>query len=397
MDTAFSGYSKEVLDALEAIPVGTVLNDLFIVHNTFNALKEPPPGYVRLAGMPVITEGRISMASAAYALKGRRDPDGRPALVNVAADGIHTYISPWGNDVLERRYRFGAVVTRREIQNFLEEHGWPVISFDGLVSEVGRAGVTFQVLKKSICFKPGAAAKLLHNLVKTPLADPDKEVLVADLKSPLLFTNTREMLNLLRKDYAKYAAHILMRRRTRRPQMYDAIHALTIEGARMFAAEIIGRGRKGVSGDPDELVARVQQSLRQYMWDNKLRPTIAAAAIDAFIEEFSGITPPSEDRIPQPPSPLLNESFHVSGYGKEWQQHAQCKGVDPGIFLSEEEEAVAAALAICNECSVKGDCLLASLRQGVERGTIGGLPQEARLTLWPIREKVIDWLRRSGS
>jgi WhiB family redox-sensing transcriptional regulator len=57
---------------------------------------------------------------------------------------------------------------------------------------------------------------------------------------------------------------------------------------------------------------------------------------------------------------------------KAWKEHAQCKGMDPGIFYPHSETGVEAARLICDECGVEVICLEYALENKEKFGVWGG-------------------------
>ena len=71
----------------------------------------------------------------------------------------------------------------------------------------------------------------------------------------------------------------------------------------------------------------------------------------------------------------------------DWHPRAACKGIDPELFFSSEEEPnkqerferEATAKAVCNRCAVRPECLSYAIAAGERYGIWGGLnPQERR-------------------
>ena len=68
-----------------------------------------------------------------------------------------------------------------------------------------------------------------------------------------------------------------------------------------------------------------------------------------------------------------------------WRDHAECRGVDPGIFHPDDEDenefAAEAAKAICGECPVREPCLEHAISVREKHGVWGGLTARERRRL----------------
>lgn len=64
-----------------------------------------------------------------------------------------------------------------------------------------------------------------------------------------------------------------------------------------------------------------------------------------------------------------------------WQLEAACRPEDTDLFFSSSTKKIAQAIAICNTCSVRSDCLTYAVDFGVEHGIFGGLTPEQRKEL----------------
>ena len=69
--------------------------------------------------------------------------------------------------------------------------------------------------------------------------------------------------------------------------------------------------------------------------------------------------------------------------GANWRDQARCRGVDPQIFhpAEEDEEAAAAAKAICAVCPVREPCLEYAISTREKDGVWGGLTARERRRL----------------
>jgi WhiB family redox-sensing transcriptional regulator len=68
-----------------------------------------------------------------------------------------------------------------------------------------------------------------------------------------------------------------------------------------------------------------------------------------------------------------------------WRDHAECRGVDPGIFHPDDEEenerSADAAKVICRECPVREACLEHAIAVREKHGVWGGLTARERRRL----------------
>jgi WhiB family redox-sensing transcriptional regulator len=85
------------------------------------------------------------------------------------------------------------------------------------------------------------------------------------------------------------------------------------------------------------------------------------------IERFPNV---DVDLLPRNPSP---PDF--------WQDRAACFGVDPDLFFPISEEEAGPALAFCNACPIRQECLAWALKNGERYGVWGGLTEQQRRRL----------------
>lgn len=64
-----------------------------------------------------------------------------------------------------------------------------------------------------------------------------------------------------------------------------------------------------------------------------------------------------------------------------WQSRARCVEVDPEIFFPERGGSSKAARAVCNECTVRQECLLYALANREQFGIWGGTSERERRRL----------------
>lgn len=70
---------------------------------------------------------------------------------------------------------------------------------------------------------------------------------------------------------------------------------------------------------------------------------------------------------------------------ENWQDYANCKGIDVNIFFPGRGESQAKAEDICNSCVVKMECLKYAIQTCQLHGIWGGLSERKRR---PIRRAI---------
>lgn len=65
----------------------------------------------------------------------------------------------------------------------------------------------------------------------------------------------------------------------------------------------------------------------------------------------------------------------------EWPKKARCTETDPEIFFPLKGESAQPAKAICDQCEVRAQCLVYSMRADEEHGIWGGLNRAERIRL----------------
>jgi WhiB family redox-sensing transcriptional regulator len=63
---------------------------------------------------------------------------------------------------------------------------------------------------------------------------------------------------------------------------------------------------------------------------------------------------------------------------KDWQDFANCLGVDPDLFFPERGASTREAKEVCRGCIVRGDCLEYALRNSEKFGIWGGMSERER-------------------
>lgn len=61
-----------------------------------------------------------------------------------------------------------------------------------------------------------------------------------------------------------------------------------------------------------------------------------------------------------------------------WQDRSACYGIDPNVFFPISEEEAGPALAFCNACTIRAECLSWALKNGERYGVWGGLTEQQR-------------------
>jgi WhiB family redox-sensing transcriptional regulator len=68
-----------------------------------------------------------------------------------------------------------------------------------------------------------------------------------------------------------------------------------------------------------------------------------------------------------------------TGWG--WQGHAECRGLDPGLFFPSDGDRIEEAKTICAACRVRSSCLTFALEHNERYGIWGGLTEKERVRL----------------
>jgi len=66
---------------------------------------------------------------------------------------------------------------------------------------------------------------------------------------------------------------------------------------------------------------------------------------------------------------------------REWQNRANCMGVDPDLFFPERGASTREAKAVCHGCVVQNECLGYALDNAEKFGIWGGLSERERRRL----------------
>jgi WhiB family transcriptional regulator, redox-sensing transcriptional regulator len=73
-------------------------------------------------------------------------------------------------------------------------------------------------------------------------------------------------------------------------------------------------------------------------------------------------------------------SVHITSVtlNENWQDQANCLGVDPDLFFPERGASTREAKEVCRGCTVRADCLEFALQNGEKFGIWGGLSERER-------------------
>ena len=83
------------------------------------------------------------------------------------------------------------------------------------------------------------------------------------------------------------------------------------------------------------------------------------------------------DMTVQKPKPLSIYSIS-SIFEGEWTKNALCRGMDTDLFFPPTGRRPTQAIATCDKCSVKNDCLEWALANHVHWGVWGGMTERDR-------------------
>jgi WhiB family redox-sensing transcriptional regulator len=73
---------------------------------------------------------------------------------------------------------------------------------------------------------------------------------------------------------------------------------------------------------------------------------------------------------------------------ENWQDSANCLGVDPDLFFPERGASTREAKEVCRGCVVREECLEFALRNGEKFGIWGGLSERERRRIRRQRAQV---------
>ncbi len=75
---------------------------------------------------------------------------------------------------------------------------------------------------------------------------------------------------------------------------------------------------------------------------------------------------------------IPDEMLHPRELEENWQDDANCLGVDPDLFFPERGASTREAKEVCRGCVVRGQCLEFALQNGEKFGIWGGLSERER-------------------
>jgi WhiB family redox-sensing transcriptional regulator len=78
----------------------------------------------------------------------------------------------------------------------------------------------------------------------------------------------------------------------------------------------------------------------------------------------------------------------------QWQDEANCLGVDPDLFFPERGASTREAKEVCRACAVRSECLEFALANGEKFGIWGGLSERERRRI--RRQRALN-VRRTAS
>lgn len=81
------------------------------------------------------------------------------------------------------------------------------------------------------------------------------------------------------------------------------------------------------------------------------------------------------------PAPLARLVGAIGVSGVEWMKRGACRGSDPNIFFPVDEKGETEAKNICDDCTVRIDCLEYALVTGELHGVWGGATERERRRL----------------
>lgn len=100
----------------------------------------------------------------------------------------------------------------------------------------------------------------------------------------------------------------------------------------------------------------------------------------ALIEAAPEPEPVISLRVPASPSQIVTADARadLAREKGEWEDLANCLGVDPDLFFPERGSSTSDAKAVCRACVVRVDCLEFALRNGEKFGIWGGMSERER-------------------
>jgi WhiB family redox-sensing transcriptional regulator len=79
-----------------------------------------------------------------------------------------------------------------------------------------------------------------------------------------------------------------------------------------------------------------------------------------------------------PEQPRTDQRLDVPDVAENWQDDANCLGVDPDLFFPERGASTREAKEVCRGCVVREECLEFALQNGEKFGIWGGLSERER-------------------
>jgi WhiB family redox-sensing transcriptional regulator len=78
------------------------------------------------------------------------------------------------------------------------------------------------------------------------------------------------------------------------------------------------------------------------------------------------------------PHHMHDDTTHPAALADNWQDDANCLGVDPDLFFPERGASTREAKEVCRGCVVREQCLEFALQNGEKFGIWGGLSERER-------------------
>lgn len=70
--------------------------------------------------------------------------------------------------------------------------------------------------------------------------------------------------------------------------------------------------------------------------------------------------------------------FDLGDEDTRWMERGLCQEVDPELFFPDAGGSIRDAIAICDRCEVRRECLSYALAQHIRGGVWGGVPDRRR-------------------
>lgn len=111
---------------------------------------------------------------------------------------------------------------------------------------------------------------------------------------------------------------------------------------------------------------------------------------------------PEQERLSARGAQRLMQGIFNLGYGtaggrsdRAWMEDALCAQTDPDIFYPEKGGSTAPATSVCNNCSVRAECLEYAVSNDIRHGIWGGTSDNDRKRM--ARERRLRLAAQGGS